>query len=180
MSTINLVPEGFRQKKEKTSKKLVIIPIVLIIITAIICAGFFSYKKTLSGKSSDLDNEIDRIDQKIGDELDIEVISFQKHLSNLKKMLNDHIYYSNVFSLIEKNTVPTVSFESFSGDVSNKNIQLKGKAISFSSLAKQVVAFRESEEISKLDFSSASIGTDGGIDFDLSLFLKQEMFEYKK
>ncbi len=180
MSTINLVPEGFRQKKEKTSKKLVIIPIVLIIITAIICAGLFFYEKTLSNKVSDLDNEIDQINEKISQELDTEVISFQKHLNNLKRMLNDHIYYSNVFDLIEKNTVPTVSFESFDGDVPSKKIQLKGKAISFSSLAKQVVAFREAEEISKVDFSSASIGVDGGIGFDLSLFLKQEMFEYKK
>jgi hypothetical protein len=179
MSTINLVPEGFRQKKEKTSKKLVIIPIVLIIITAIICAGLFFYEETLSNKISDLDNEIDQINQKISNELDTEVISFQKHLNNLKKMLDDHIYYSNLFSLIEKTTVPTVSFESFNGDVSSKKIQLKGKAISFSSLAKQIVAFREAEEIDKVNFSSASIGTDGGIGFDLSLFLKQEMFEYK-
>jgi uncharacterized protein YpmB len=172
------VPEGFRQKKEKTSKKLVIIPIVLIIITAIICAGFFFYKKTLSDRSFDLSNEIDQINQKISNELDTEVISFQKHLN--KKMLDDHIYYSNVFGLIEKNTVPTVSFESFNGDVSSKEIQLKGKAISFSSLAKQVVAFREAEEINKVDFSSGSIGTDGGISFDISLVLEQKMFEYKK
>lgn len=180
MSTINLVPEGFRQKKEKTSKKLVVIPLVLIIATAIVCAGFFSYKKTLSNRSSNLDNEIGQINQKISQKLDTEVISFQKHLNNLKKMLDDHIYCSNVFSLIERKTVPTVSFESFNGDISSKNIQLKGKAISFSSLAKQVVAFKESEEISKVDFSSANIGTDGGISFDISLFLKQEIFEYKK
>jgi hypothetical protein len=180
MSTINLVPEGFRQKKEKTSKKLVIIPIVLAVITGIVCAGLFFYEKTLSDKVSGLDNEIDQINQKISNELDTEVISFQKHLNNLKKMLDDHIYYSNVFGLIEKNTVPTVSFESFNGDVSSRKVQLEGKAISFSSLAKQVVAFREAEEISRVDFSSASIGTDGGIGLDISLFLKQEMFEYKK
>ncbi len=180
MSTINLVPEGFRQKTEKSSNKLIIFPIILIVAAIVIYAGLFIYKKTLSEEVSRLDNEIVQINQEISQELETEVVNFQKHLSSLKKMLNEHIYYSNVFRLIEEKTVSTVSFENFVGSVQNKRIELKGKAISFSSLAKQVAAFKKAKEVNKVNFSSATVGAVGGIDFEIALFLKEEAFRYKK
>jgi len=180
VSTINLVPEGFKQKTKKSSNKVIITLIVLVVLTFVIYIGLFFYKKSLSREVSRLDNEINQINQKISQELETEVVNFQKHLANLKKMLENHIYYSNIFKLIEEKTVPTVSFENFTGDVPNRRIELEGKAISFSSLAKQITAFEEAKEINRVGFSSASVSTSGGINFGMTLFLKDEIFKYKR
>lgn len=84
-------------------------------------------------------------------------------------LFESHLYWSQIFKLIEASTIRNVFFEDFRGSftqINNKKetlegegieVELTGQAASFNDLAKQIISFRELPKIKIVDFSSAAL-----------------------
>jgi len=108
-----------------------------------------------------------------------EILDLQKKLEVIKKLLDRHIYWSNFFAFLEKNTLADVAFNNFGGDTKGL-YNLSGMAKDFKTLADQLITFKADKMTTWVGSKggSASIDKtgDGSISFDLELWVKKELF----
>jgi hypothetical protein len=183
---ITLMPEEKISSERAWRPKQIIIIIVLAIILAVALGAAYILLKQYQGQAdSDLQKvESDRggLDQKIK-ALDAEKNQaqiFQKQLRAADELLTGHLYWTNFFSFLEKNTVADVYFVNMVGG-SNGQIVLSGVAKNYMAIARQIVAFREIASISNVSIlsASASVDSEGNItkvDFDAKLQINQDIF----
>ncbi len=80
-------------------------------------------------------------------------------LLKVQYLLDNHIYWSNLFKFLEEYTLQTVYYSNFeSGGV--KQITLKARTKSFEELSKQLDLFRSSDDIEKVKIDSGTFLKD--------------------
>jgi len=109
-------------------------------------------------------------------------LTYKEKAAAISDLLDNHIYWSNFFVWMEKNTLSTVSYDGFSGDLSG-NYSLAAKAKSFADVSWQAKAFLNDPAVKKLSIISAdsSIGKEKGkvgeINFIMNLGVKPTIFK---
>lgn len=109
--------------------------------------------------------------------------SFKDKLSLTKNLADNHIYWTDFFNWLEKNTLNTVSYSGFSGDISG-SYNLAASAKTFSDISWQVKAFKNDPFTDSVKVDSGSSGrTEGGIEisenpvsFSIGLKVKPQIF----
>ena len=115
-----------------------------------------------------------------------EVNAFKDKLALTKKLADNHVYFSNFFSWLEKNTLSSVSYGGFSGDTSG-SYTLGATAKTFSDISWQVKNFRDNNMVQSVGVDSGNSGrsdgkngvstsTDSTVTFSLNLKVKPEIF----
>lgn len=119
-----------------------------------------------------------------------EVMIFKDKLVVSQKMIDNHIYWTNFFTWLEKNTLNSVSYGgSFSGDISG-SYNLGATTKNYRDISWQVKQFRTDKYVSSVDVSAgASGGSDDKnqetikkvndvppVSFNLELKVKPEIF----
>jgi hypothetical protein len=108
-----------------------------------------------------------------------EILDLQKNLEVIKKLLDRHIYWSNFFSFLERNTLADVAFGGFAGDTKGL-YALNGAAKDFKTLADQLTTFKSDKVVTWVGSRGGSAGIDksgdGSIAFSLELLVKKELF----
>lgn len=184
---ITLIPEEATVSKEKTKRsRQVALLVIFAFILMLIGGGVYWALKWYEGQA-DLDLQKIEADLSVingkNREMDSEKVqaqSFQKKLKTVDKLLENHIYWTNFFSFLEKNTVADVYFVNLIGG-SDGQVVMSGVARSYKALSRQIVSFRENELISLVSIlsASASLDTEGNIaeiNFDAKLKLTPEFF----
>jgi Tfp pilus assembly protein PilN len=121
----------------------------------------------MTNKIEEKKERIDALSQEITEYLGKETMSLQYPLKHLSDLFSNRVYWSEMLSLIAENTVPGVYFLSFSGEAEKKSIALQGRATNYTTLAKQIVAFRE--VFGGVEFSTSGIDKGGGINVSFTL-----------
>lgn len=184
---ITLIPEeeSVDKEKRKTSKKAALL-ISLAIILVLIGGGLYWILKWYEGQAEldlqKIETELSVVNEK-NKALDSEknqAQSFQKKLKTADKILENHIYWTNFFSFLEKNNVADVYFINLIGG-SDGQIVMSGVAKSYAAMSRQIVAFKTAENVSKVSIlsASASVDTEGNvteINFDAKLQLNPKIF----
>jgi hypothetical protein len=118
-------------------------------------------------------------------------LSYKDKSVELGKLLSDHIYFSNLFNWLEKNTLSTVKFDSFTGDNKGTYV-LNARALSYSEVSWQVKAFLADPIVKKVEVSSvnsvvakeknketseANKAVEQGVNFSLDFQLDPSIFK---
>ena len=113
---------------------------------------FYLWRQNQNKQTTDTVQRLAKVDQlvtlaenEVGDVLD-----FRLRLMLVSELLNSHIYWSNFFSFLEKNTLPNVFYQDFSGDTSGEYI-LKARTDNFDSMAKQLKVLRRAADVLEVD-----------------------------
>lgn len=106
-----------------------------------------------------------------------------ERLDNKIKKANEIVVNHNtvlpIFDILQKLTLETVGYSSFSYD--GTTIKLSGKARSYESIALQSKKFSESlNEIKSFVFSGLSVGEDDSVSFQLTLTIDPGLLLYSK
>lgn len=109
--------------------------------------------------------------------------SFKEKLTLTKQMADNHIYWTNFFDWLEKNTLNSVSYAGFSGDTSG-TYTLAASAKTFSDISWQVKAFQDNKlvEAARVDSGSAgqvdkkATSTENKVSFSINLKVKPQIF----
>lgn len=87
-----------------------------------------------------------------------EVMIFRDKLGTVQKMMDNHIYWTNFFSWLEKNTFNSVSYGgSFAGDISGSYL-LSATAKTYSDISWQAKHFKNDKYVVRAAVSSGSMG----------------------
>lgn len=133
---------------------------VACLFVAEIYYGLDWWQKEEEQKAISLKNDYEKISR---DVLNIksqaeEMLIFKDKLIVSQKMIDNHIYWTNFFNWLEKNTLNSVFYgSSFAGDISGK-YSLGATTKNYRDISWQVNQFRNDKYVTAVSVSSGSIG----------------------
>ena len=171
------------------SKHLLSLFLVLIVsggLVAEIYYGLDWWQKQEEEKTVALNAEYDSVTRQIksisSNSRDFSI--FKDKLAITQKMADNHIYWTNFFDWLEKNTLNSVTYSGFSGDISG-DYKLESTAKTFSDISWQVKAFKDSDMVTSVQVDAGSSGrgdvkqtlnADNSVSFLTDLKVKPQIF----
>ncbi len=111
------------------------------------------------------------------------IILISDQLKSIKTLLNKHTTVSPIFGLLEKETLPTVRFTSFSFSRSALGevvASIEGEAQSYISLAQQTKIFSGLEYLKKLEVTDVNLTETGTIRTKMKAHIDADILLYTK
>ena len=139
----------------------------------------FGYETYLNARAEQLDKNIEDLASRVSKEEQQNFINFYSQLVNLEKALDRHKFSSNVYSFLERNTLPLVYY--YEGDflVNGGTLGLRGRADSLEALVQQLSVFDKSSELEKTVLDQMSFeGND--VNFGITLTFKSDFLNLPK
>ncbi len=174
---INLMPDKFARgwKERFPGPSFILITSVFFVIALFIYLGIFIYQNySLKEKIKEIETANSNLNVEISKDLKSQFISANHKAKNIKKILSSHIYWSQMYKIIESLAVNGVSYKDFLATVNkdDANIikaEISGNATNFTTLAKQLTVFRNSKELENADFTEAELDKNGRVAFTIYL-----------
>lgn len=132
---------------------------------------------TINNDLTSLNQEISRIQEQADNSL-----AYKNKVSEVAKLLNNHIYWSNFFSWLEKNTLSTVKYSGFNGNLSGI-YSLTATAGSLAEVSWQAKAFMNDPLTKEVKIGGASLqsgdklSADGQASFSLLIEVNPNIFK---
>ncbi|MFA5392527.1 MAG: hypothetical protein WC306_02425 [Candidatus Paceibacterota bacterium] len=109
-----------------------------------------------------------------------EIAIFEKKLTNLEKLLDNHIYFSNVLTLLEQITHSQVYYTSLDYSLEKNSLVLEGIAKNQQILSEAVNGFvNDSKNIKMVILRDMKENNDKTIQFHLELLLQPQVLKYQ-
>ncbi len=111
-----------------------------------------------------------------------DALNYKDKINDFSILLNDHIYWSNFFNWLERNTLSTVQYDSFEGGLDGSYI-LSATAPSYADISWQVKSFLNDSKTKKVKVLSASnlrekySPTPGQVKFEILLQVDPVIFK---
>jgi hypothetical protein len=194
---INLVPEELIVKKYQKNQKHIAYIVLAVIVPAMIIASIYGLigvqQSSIEGKIAQLSQDKQGLIDFINGFQNIRQknIRLQDKLLSLDKMLDEHVYWTKFFSLLERYTLDQVYYTEFTADTSGKFLLPAVAAIDSSSgasvqdqvaesyrkAAEQMVAFQQADDfvdsvqVNNLEIVSSDTAGIQGVKFELNVSL---------
>lgn len=148
-----------------------------VLVTMFALGNYRSSLEKQLGRLSDQLTESERSRDKKG-ERNLKIL--QERMTLVSSILEEHIYWTRAFSLIESLLQGQVRFQSFSGFTDDSKISIQGQATSYTVLAKQLAAFFTDPSVVDISLGKASVSPDGTVEFGLEIiFNKSKLIQGK-
>lgn len=167
---------GVERKPFAPGGRTLTLLVVILILAVLIYGGLLVFERYYLKKQLDEISTSEaglNLEQRINDIK--KVIDLDKKLDLLKQLLGSHIYFSQFFTFLEKNTETKVYFNQFSTDLASLRADVSGRAASYTDLAKQMKIFAASDKIKKVNVSGISTLPDGKINFKLDFIFDKSL-----
>lgn len=136
----------------------------------------FSLEKQL-GQLNDQLVESERARDKKGEQ-NLRVL--KERMTLVSNILEEHIYWTKAFSLIESLLQSQIRFKSFVGLTEGNKIRIQGQAASYTVLAKQLAAFFTDRSIVDIALGKVSVTANGMVEFSLEIIFDKSKLIQKK
>lgn len=176
---IELIPKEIR-KEYKPKKQLFILGASIFFFLLVFLGGFINvrlYQKSKEKELKDVQNKLKTTVQEI-DNLKTEkdkALVLQKELGEIKNLLERHIYWTKLFSILERLTIDTVNYNSIAGS-NDGRVKLSAQGEGYLSVARQLLAFQETKEVKEVEIKGASKDEEGKISFKIELIFEEGVF----
>lgn len=161
----NFFKDGFGIDK----KQLVIYSLLLLIIVIFVCFGLWGYKIYLARDMENSIKEIENLQSQRDLELEVNFSKLKTDIENFKKILEVHVYPSQIFKMLEELTIPQVRFTNFNADLADSKLILEAEAVDYSALASQIVVFEEDPRIKNVGLSEVDLDISGRVSSNLEI-----------
>lgn len=151
----------------------------IVAILLLVSAGLFIWQKKLDNQLNSYDSELQGLISQRDLSLEERLKGLNMVLNVFKGVLDKHIYWTQIFKILEEKTLNTITFKNFGGDVSDNSINLSGKAQSYAALAKQVKIFEDTPGVKSVLSSGIGLSEDGKVDFSLDITFDGELLKKK-
>jgi Tfp pilus assembly protein PilN len=180
---VNLIPLGERAAYPVRKFGLTL---VALISSVIVVAGSYvalraSVNKKVSAQES-LAAEVTQLQQKLEiTRLQTETaLALRDRLVTASKLLDERTSWARLFTMLEANTVPSVSFTSLAADQNGK-LTLSGLAPNYTEVARQLKAFETTKEVQTVELAGLKrenlTTTDTAISFAMTLNVSPDIFK---
>ncbi len=184
---VNLIRDEVRISFD-WNKNISILMVVIFITGFFVAEIYFGldwWEKQELIKAQSLNDNISQVNRemsKIKAAAD-EALAYKDKSAQVSRLLNDHIYWSNFFNWLEKNTLSTVKYDSFGGDALG-TYSLNAKALSYAEVSWQVKAFLSNQYVKKVEVATVSSAAKDkktnatpSVNFSLNFTLNPDIFK---
>ncbi|MDD5043120.1 MAG: hypothetical protein PHD51_00415 [Patescibacteria group bacterium] len=185
---VSLIPEDIANPPEERFRHGFLTFVLVIAFSILVIAAGFLWmvwqESKVTNETANLGGKIAALDQEIKkyDGIKAESQELQKEIKLVKDLLDKHVYWTKFFDLLEQNTVVGVYYLSLAADIEG-GVVLSATADSYSSIAAQLVAFREAVDFVKEAIVSSAVAQEGeegqisGVNFNIDLKLVDGVFK---
>ena len=182
----NLMPEDTLAKAEANlSKRLIISTGMIILSVLLIITGYMGltwYQMELNKNINTLGEQISLLDAQIIDyeKGEYKLLETQEKLKHIRGLLDNHVYWTQFFEMMEKYTINEVYYTGYQMAGSDQ-LFISAVGLDYESVAKQYIAFQKAENLIKdisITSAQANIG-EGlylGVNFDIQLTFYPAVF----
>ncbi|MEA1937168.1 MAG: PilN domain-containing protein [Patescibacteria group bacterium] len=179
MSSINLLPEKIKNKKNKERQKSFFFAFsaLLLVISVLSYLGAYINKTTAFNKSEELGLEMKKVSVSIEKEIENnELFLTKSQIKDIAEILDSHSYFSKAFGVVQSIIVDGVYLEdsSLSFDEENLIMEISGVADNYPAVVNQIAIFKNSYWIDKVEINEISLGEKGDVSFSGSLKIKND------
>lgn len=184
---VNLIRDEVRISFD-WNKNISILMVVLFITGFFIAEIYFGlnwWEKQELIKAQSLNDNISQVNREISKikAAADEALAYKDKSAEVSRLLNEHVYWSNFFNWLEKNTLSTVKYDAFSGDTLGV-YSLNAKALSYAEVSWQVKAFLNNQYVKKVEVATVSSAAKDkktnavpGVNFSLNFQLSPDIFK---
>jgi len=155
---------------------------LLIFITSLVAAGAsFAYTQYLNSAIASKSHSLELAEGAFDPSTIQDLVRLDSRLTQSKKLLASHVAVSNLFALLETQTLANVSFSSFDyqlGDDGSAKITLQGVADSFSTVALQSDQFGGNKLLKDVVFTNIAVDNAGHVNFNVSATVDPSVLSY--
>lgn len=158
---------------------LLIAAISAFLIIAVVYGGLIFLERREINKGRYFVDQINEINQSVKQTEDYikEILIFKEKLKLASELLGKHIYWTDFFEFLEKNTLADVYYSGFSGNIGGEYM-LSATAKSFSAIAMQAKIMRDNSNVAQTEVGGGqSSAGGGGVGFQLKLSVNQDIFK---
>lgn len=175
---LQLLPET-RKKIEIIApgeNRMLIIGAIILAIVAVLAGGLYFYENSLENKLVSLDSEITALEQQRDRKSEQNILVFNKQLSTLSDLLNNHTHWTTGLSKIEELTQGQIQFDSLIATTADNKVDFKATAPSYTAIARQIAAFLSDESITDINLNKVNTLTSGQLEFAMQIIFDKSKF----
>lgn len=162
---------GFLDKLASKTNLWLALTVGFLLLVILIYFGLAGYKSNLIEERGNLEERLVQLTNQRDLEIEANFMELKTGIEDLRKVLENRLYSSKIFELLEEITLPQVQFTDLDADLSQAKLILKAEAVDYLTLAKQVVVFEQDLRIKKVDLSEVGLETSGRVASDLRVEL---------
>jgi len=150
--------------------------ILLIIAGGVVYLQFMALPKN-ENKIAELNTALSAQKSEEMRQLESQAYGIEQIVSDYKILFENRSVTSNFFDNFEAWVHPQIYYSSFSLSSETRTATMKGSANDFRPIIQQIKIFRSQDLIESFQVSNVKLSGTEGVDFDLSLVLKAELFK---
>jgi len=175
-------PQGV-SRKHKSMGTIFFVSLLLFLVAAGFSGGLFLYNGYVQNNIDKKKKELEQARANFAPAQIQELQRLNVRIDTVKELLNRHIATSQLFSILEQNTLKTVQFDDLQFLAlpdGNATLAIKGTANSFASLALQSDVLGKVKEIRNPMFSGLNLDQEGNAVFSLDASVDRDALSYRK
>ncbi len=145
---------------------------IFFIAAAILTGGFYFYRNFETNSLSDQKSSLQKLETEFEPALISELDKVSASVAHSKDLLKNHVKTSQIFTMLEQNTLPEIAFSSFSYNSDTKSLALMGEASSYGAISSQSSIFESLQGVSSAKFSNLGLKDNGKVTFNLIIVFK--------
>jgi hypothetical protein len=164
---------------------LVIISLFVLFTVLIATGGLYFYKELTQKNIESMKENLKLAQNRFEPSKITELQTLDKRLHAANELLSAHVAVTPIFESLEKITMKTVRFTSFSytrGEERNApiKVEMKGEAVGYRSVALQSDLFAKNKNFIDPVFSNLTLDQAGNVMFDLEFSVEPSFLNYKQ
>lgn len=168
--------KNFRMPSIKT---VAILGLVLILLAVAAWAGLNFYRSSMIKQTLQLQDEYVAVFTPSEKDLADRIVTLQSQVDSLQTLLKSHLYTSNILDILAGATLPQVQWDGYNLNVDAQKIELKGRTVNYSVLAKQILALQQVDGFSKVVASGIKLDKLGDVTFGVDCQFDPKIIQKK-
>lgn len=145
---------------------------IFFVAAAVLTGALYFYRNFQTNNLSDQKSSLQKLETEFEPALISELDKVSSSVSFSKTLLKNHLKTSQIFTMLEQNTLPEIAFSSFSYNSDTKSLALIGEASSYGTISSQASVFESLQNAASAKFSNLGLKDNGKVTFNLIIVFK--------
>lgn len=170
-------------KSPTTVTLLPIVATVMLILSILSAGGIFFYQQYLGRKIIQANDALVLAQAAFEPKIINELMLVSDQIKSVKELLEKHIIVSNLFTIFQSSTIPSVRFTTFTFERKENGlitVGIEGEGASYSHVAKQAEILSSSDFVKNVFFSRLSLNDKNIVIFKLSADVDDKAISYQE
>lgn len=169
-----------RIERADTVSIFTVLSTLIFFLTLVAGGGVFFWQETLTTQVAEVESTLVKERESFSEDIIQELTGLSNRLQGSSMLLENRLYTSNIFELLNQNTIKTVRFGKFSVDPAlvdktKLKMTVSGQAKDYASVALQSEVFSKlNSAVIDYEFSNLTLDQSGNVLFDMSATLDKK------